>query len=69
MPSRVSQILTFVKKLTGSGLIWLSEALRVQWSHFFSRIDLLYVMRLSTQVSKFLGGPKNNVFSLLSFVV
>ena len=34
MYSRVSMISIFVKKLTGSGLIRFSEALRVQWYNF-----------------------------------
>ena len=46
--SRVSKISTFVNKLMGSGLIWFSEALRVQWCHF-SRTELLYAMCISTK--------------------
>ena len=61
-----SQISTFVKKLTGSGWIWFYEALGVQWYHFFSRTDLLYAVRISTQVFKFLWWLKNKVFNTLS---
>ena len=35
VPIRVSKISTFVQRLTASRLIWLSEALGVQWYHFF----------------------------------
>ena len=47
--SRVSQMSTFVKSLTGSGLIWFSEGSQVPWYHFLRRTDLLYAMRINTQ--------------------
>ena len=61
--SRLSQISTFVINLTGSGLVWSSEALRFQWYHF-SRIDLFCAARISTQVLKFFIGAKKIKFSI-----
>ena len=67
--SRVSQISTFVfKKLTGSGLMDFSEALRIQW-YIFSRVKLLYAMRISTQFLKFLWEPKIKFSILFHFVI
>ena len=51
----------------GSGLIWFSEELRVQRYHF-SRIDLLYGVRISTQALKFPWVAKKKSFQL-SFIL
>ena len=64
---RVSQISTFVKKLMGLGLIWFSEALRVQWYNFFSRIDMLYADMGTTQ-SRIMSRLIIKYFSLESSV-
>ena len=63
------QVATKVSQLTGSGLIWFSEACESHYT-ILPRTELLFAVRISTQVWKFLWWAKKRTFQclcLLSF--
>ena len=67
--SRVSQISTFVKKLTGSGLIWFSEALRVSWYQFVPELSSSTPCTSIPKFWNFYGGQKIKFLIPFNFVV